>query len=151
MFTRAWSVSLTAYQTRHLLPSRDQARTILSWRKGNRGLLIKQARGDDLSQLGYYEALGRCYGSGCDRPAPSAGSARAPIPERLDSNVHNRMCSRSGTGRLMHSAAGLLARRFGDCLHSLEGAEHVPLVPTLPQDAAQWPPYLGEKVVAQIE
>lgn len=42
-------------------------------------------------------------------------------------------------------------RALGDSLDSLEGAEHVALVATLPQDPTERPPNLGEEVVAEIE
>ena len=42
-------------------------------------------------------------------------------------------------------------RTLGDCLDSFEGAEHVPLVATLPQDSTERAPNLGEEVVAKVE
>ena len=51
----------------------------------------------------------------------------------------------------VRSGFGRLAGRFCDRLDSLEGAEHVALVATLPQEPPERTPDLGEEVVAEVE
>ncbi len=43
------------------------------------------------------------------------------------------------------------SRAFGDCLDAFEGAEHVTLVATFPQEPAERAPHLGEDIVAEVE
>ena len=61
-------------------------------------------------------------------------------------------CSRP-PGRPRYPPLGLrwISRRFGDCLHSFKGAEHIPPVAALPHESAEWAPYLGEEVVTEVE
>ena len=42
-------------------------------------------------------------------------------------------------------------RTLGDGLDSLQRAEHVAPVATLPEEPAEWAPNLGEEVVTEIE
>ena len=55
------------------------------------------------------------------------------------------------TNRIYDSERHGRSGTFGDRLDSLEGAQHVTPVATLPQEPTERAPNLGEEVIAEVE
>jgi len=84
--------------------------------------------------------------------------AKSSVVPKVSPNTNQRVTCQGVTylhaGKVALSASSgsrLIAGQFSDRLDSFECAEHVPPVATLPQEPAEWAPYLGEEVVAEVE